>query len=199
MKFEASAPLWRCRKIRSAFVIFSAFLSSFTFAADPSSRGLALFNDYIGPLFRERCYECHSHEGGKAKGGLVLDSRSGWSKGGEHGPAIVPGKPEDSLLIKAVSHTDPDLQMPPKKKLRDKEISKLRNWIALGAPDPRVGETARTNATEHWAFQPIRRPPVPAIRSAQSTKASRARNSIDLFTNAKLAAQGLTFAPEADR
>src|SRR5207248_9612469 len=101
-------------------------------------RGRALCNDYIAPLDRERCYECHSHEGGKAKGGLVLDSRNGWAKGGEHGPAIIPGKPDESLLLKAVSQIDPDLKTPPKSKLTDDEISKLRNCIALVAPDPRV-------------------------------------------------------------
>src|SRR5713226_5423923 len=102
------------RKAVLALVTACGFIES-AFSAEPTSRGLALFNDYIEPLLRERCYECHSHESGKAKGGLVLDSRNGWAKGGEHGPAIVPGKPEESLLLRAVSHTDPDLQMPPKK------------------------------------------------------------------------------------
>src|SRR5437879_4410714 len=130
----------RCRrKAALAFMVVCGFVGS-VFSAEPASGGLALFNDYIGPLFRERCYECHSHESGKAKGGLVLDSRNGWAKGGEHGPAIVPGKPEESLLLRAVSHTDPDLQMPPKKKLSDDQISKLRQWVALGATDPRSSE-----------------------------------------------------------
>src|SRR4051794_6868166 len=129
-----------CRKIVSAFSLtFVLFTALISFAAEPvASRGLDLFNDYVGPLLRERCYECHSHDAGKAKGGLVLDSRNGWAIGGEHGPAIIPGKPSESLLFRAVIHSDPDLQMPPKKKLSADELSKLRDWIALGAPDPRT-------------------------------------------------------------
>src|SRR2546422_574343 len=83
------------------------------------------------------------HEADEIKGGLVLDSRRGWTEGGKTGPAIVPGKPEDSLLFRAVSHTlkDKDLQMPPKRKLDDAAIDKLRQWIVLGAPDPRESTT----------------------------------------------------------
>lgn len=66
-----------------------------------------LFSSKIEPLLKQRCYECHSHEK-KIKGGLALDSKSGWEKGGDSGPAIVPGKPEASLLIQAVSHVEKD-------------------------------------------------------------------------------------------
>src|SRR4051812_19893350 len=131
-----------------------------TAADEASSRGLGMFNDYIGPLLRERCYECHSHESGKAKGGLGLDTRHGWATGGEHGPAIVPGKPNESLVMRAVSYADPDLQMPPKKQLSEEQVTKLRDWITLGAPDPRTTEVANsTNQTkEHWSFKRVRRP-----------------------------------------
>src|SRR5579872_2919915 len=75
----------------------------------------AFFNESVLPILKKSCYECHSHAAGKAKGGLVLDSRSGWATGGDNGPAIVPGKPVESLLMQAVRYTD--LQMPPKGKL----------------------------------------------------------------------------------
>src|SRR5213082_3533156 len=71
----------------------------------------AFFETKIRPILIANCYECHSTEQHKAKGGLVLDSRDGWQKGGKHGPAIVPGHPEKSLLLKAVNHVDPDFEM----------------------------------------------------------------------------------------
>src|SRR5215204_1263600 len=80
------------------------------------------FESKIRPIFASACYKCHSVEEKKAKGKLVLDSREGWQKGGENGPPIVAGDPSKSLLIKAVSYTDPDLQMPPEgAKLSDKQ------------------------------------------------------------------------------
>ncbi len=125
--------------------------------------GDAFFEAKVQPLLVERCYECHSH-GKKIKGGLTFDSRSGWEKGGDTGPALVPGKPDESLIIKAISYSDPDLQMPPKKKLSDAEIAVLTEWVKLGAPDPRGAVVAKKfvvnfkEALRHWAFQPIRRP-----------------------------------------
>src|SRR6185436_8672682 len=98
--------------------------------------GAAFFQREIEPLLREHCYDCHSHAAGKMKGGLNLDSRSGWAEGGDGGPAVIPGKPGESLLLKAVRHADPELKMPPKKpKLADADIAKLERWVALGAPD----------------------------------------------------------------
>ena len=94
------------------------------------------FEAKVRPLLIERCHKCHA---GKAmKGGLRLDSREALLKGGDTGPAIVPGDPDKSLLIKAVRYTDKDLKMPPKdKKLSDAEIEHLETWVRLGAPDPR--------------------------------------------------------------
>ena len=100
--------------------------------------GTAFFESNIRPLLVERCYECHSVEAKKVKGGLLLDSRTGWAKGGENGPAIVPGKPAESLLIEAVLYADSDLQMPPKRKLEPEQVAALQEWIRMGAPDPRV-------------------------------------------------------------
>ena len=95
------------------------------------------FKQRVQPLLERRCYECHSHQAKELQGGLTLDSRSGWSKGGDSGPAVVPGKPDDSLLIKAVRRSNKDLQMPPAEKLRDDEIELLVEWVRRGVVDPR--------------------------------------------------------------
>src|SRR5712671_3009757 len=82
----------------------------------------------VQPILSEYCYQCHSHQAEKIKGSLVLDSREGLLKGGESGPAVLPGDPEKSLLIRAVRHVDEDLQMPPKKKLAETQIALLIQW-----------------------------------------------------------------------
>ncbi len=97
----------------------------------------AFFESKVRPLLIARCYDCHS--GAKTKGGLSLDTRAGWQKGGESGAAIVPGKPEESLLIKAVSYQDADLAMPPESKggkLPDADIAVLSEWVKRGAAGP---------------------------------------------------------------
>src|SRR6266511_1301985 len=106
--------------------------------ADPA--GLEFFEKHIRPLLVEHCYKCHSAQAEKLKGGLLLDTRDGVLKGGDTGPALLPGDPDKSLLIKAVRYTDPDLQMPPAKsggKLSDEQIHHFEAWVKMGAPDPR--------------------------------------------------------------
>ena len=140
------------------------------------------------PLLVERCYECHSTESGESGGELLLDSAAGMETGGLHGATLVPGKPDESLLMRAVRYRDPELEMPPDQKLSDESIEVLRRWIEMGAPDPRKGgEVApsrespldRDPAT-HWAFNPPRRPIPPptktsdcAIRSMHSPGTAR--------------------------
>jgi mono/diheme cytochrome c family protein len=94
-------------------------------AATPE--GLAFFEQKIRPLLAEHCYDCHSTQAKKLKGGLYLDTKDGWEKGGDSGePALRPGRPEDSLLIRSVRHDDPDAAMPPKKpRLTDAAIADL--------------------------------------------------------------------------
>src|SRR6185436_11490441 len=98
------------------------------------------FEKKIRPIFVERCYKCHSAQAEKVKGGLLLDSRDGLLKGGESGPAIVPGDPEKSLLIRAIRQTD-ELRMPVKEKLPDEQIADFVSWIKMGAPDPRIASS----------------------------------------------------------
>ena len=128
--------------------------------ADP---GIRLFETDVEPILKRHCYECHSHESGKAKGGLVLDSREGWAKGGGSGPAILPGEVDGSLLIDAVRFGNEDLQMPPKRKLPAAEIAILERWVKSGAPDPRRSRAPQADPEKLWALQPIRRVAAPAI------------------------------------
>src|SRR5205809_1021395 len=95
-------------------------------AADP---GTDFFESKIRPVLAEHCYRCHSTQARKQQGGLHLDTRDAIRKGGDSGPAVVPGKPDESLLLKAVRQTDPDLKMPPKGKLPDAVIADLEKWI----------------------------------------------------------------------
>lgn len=98
-------------------------------AKSQHSRGMALFTTYIDPLFKSHCYECHSDENEGAKGGLNLDSLHAILAGGDLGPALKPGDPDGSLILKAVGYEDVELQMPPDAKLSDTEIAHLREWI----------------------------------------------------------------------
>lgn len=148
------------------------------------------FKDRVEPVLVKRCYECHSHQSGKLKGGLTLDSKSGWATGGDSGPAVVSGKPDESLLIKAVRYLDNDLKMPPDEKLPDAEIEVLVEWVKRGALDPRVIEPAKkTVSTDWWATKPLVKPVV----------ASQAGSPIDAFVKAELEKHGLAPAVEADR
>src|SRR5438445_4248072 len=118
-------------------------------AAEPTPQQLEFFETKIRPLFAEYCYTCHSEKAEKLKGGLRLDTPEALLKGGDSGPAIVPGEPDASLLIKAIRYTDPDLQMPPKnKKLPAQEIANLEAWVKMGAPLPAPPSPARHPLTD---------------------------------------------------
>ena len=154
------------------------------------------FEKQIRPLFHKHCYECHSTEGGKAKGGLVLDSREGWAKGGDSGPAIVPGDPEASLLIRAVSYADGDLKMPPKYRLTETERVALAQWVESGAADPRSGQVSKKSeeidlakGRRFWSFRPVTQPPVPKVDEALGQGESL--GAIDRFVLSRLAKEGV--------
>ncbi len=99
---------------------------------------LEFFEKKIRPVLVEKCYACHSAKLAKPMGGLRLDSRAGTLKGGDSGPAVKPGDPAGSEIVKAISYQNLDLKMPPSGKLRDQQISDFTEWIKLGAPDPRA-------------------------------------------------------------
>ena len=162
------------------------------------SDGLRFFAERVEPLLRSKCFGCHSHASGEMEGGLTLDSRSGWSEGGERGPAIVPGKPEQSLLIKAVLRGDSNFQMPPDAKLSAAEIEILTEWIKRGAPDPRTTKPRLEQAidpTDWWSLRPLLRPVVPNV----ATRNGETDNVIDAFVQRRLSDKKLSATPRADR
>ena len=132
--------------------------------------GVEFFEKKIRPVLVERCYSCHSAEAAAKKtlkGNLLLDTREAIRKGGDSGPAVVPGKPEDSLLIAAIRHES--IEMPPKGKLPDETIADFVKWVQIGAPDPRDGKAGAGStidieaARRSWAYQTPKLPPRPEI------------------------------------
>ncbi|MEZ0277248.1 MAG: c-type cytochrome domain-containing protein, partial [Roseimicrobium sp.] len=95
------------------------------------------FERKIRPVLVEKCYECHSAQSKKVKGGLMLDSKEATQHGGDSGPAVVPGNLSDSTLIEAIRYGNKDMEMPPKGKLPDSVIADFETWVKMGAPDPR--------------------------------------------------------------
>jgi hypothetical protein len=170
--------------------------------AASAAEGDAFFRERVEPLLKQRCYECHSHAG-KIKGGLVLDSRSGWQAGGDSGPALVPGSLEKSHLIEAVRYTNPDMEMPPKAKLPESEIAVLEEWVKRGAPDPRetvaVAKAVKKTGVDveegrkHWSYQPVRDTAPPIVHDR-----AWPLNDVDAFVLAKQEAAGLQPGPEAE-
>jgi hypothetical protein len=169
----------------------------FAFAAEttpePTKAGLEFFEKNVRPILAEHCYKCHSIAEKTSKGGLILDSRDGMLKGGDEGPAVVPGNPAKSLLLRAITYTDNELQMPPKKaggKIPDAKIKVLQDWVKMGAPAP-VGAGDKLTglsqkARDHWAFKPVVKPAVPEVKNKLWV-----HNPIDAFVLAKLEAVGL--------
>ena len=137
--------------------------------AQPSPGSDDFFESRIRPLLHQHCLDCHSAERGTAEGGLSLDSLQGWQRGGGRGPAIVPGDPDNSWLVRAVQYDDPQLRMPPDDRLTQAEIDALTHWIATGALDPRQGVARIAGMTAGeaqtwWAIQPI--PTLPQLMQA---------------------------------
>ncbi len=154
---------------------------------------VAFFESKIRPVLVEHCYDCHSAESGKSKGGLMLDTKGGIRTGGDTGPAVAPGDPARSLLLTAMQHSDPDLEMPPKKpRLPDAVLADFAAWIKAGAADPREAATKTAerppvdveSGRKFWSYQKPRRP-------------ANTNASIDGFIEAKLKENGLTPAAEA--
>ena len=161
------------------------------------------FEKKIRPVLADKCYKCHSEKSEKIKGGLVLDTREGIRRGGDNGPAVVPGDLKESLLIEAVRYASKDFAMPPKKeggKLPDEVIRDFEKWVQMGAPDPRDGAAKvvkkydEAKAKAWWAFQPVKKPVVPAVQDA-----AWAKSDLDRFVLAGLEATGLKPVADADK
>jgi hypothetical protein len=167
--------------------------------AGDSASEVAFFEQKIRPVLVEHCYKCHSSQAKKLRGGLRLDSRDGLRKGGDSGPAVVPGDVAASLLVKALHYDEP--QMPPTGKLPDRVIADFEAWIRRGAADPREANARPTGprtidveaGKKFWAFQAPHRHAPPAVRQG-----GWVRRPIDPFILARLEQAGLGPAPPAD-
>lgn len=172
-------------------------------AAEPSAADIQFFEKKIRPVLVARCYQCHSAKAQrkkKLKGQLLLDSRAGIRKGGETGPAVVPGDVKKSLLIQAIRHES--FEMPPKSKLPDRVIADFVKWVKMGAPDPRnAAMTLFPDSTINiakgrlfWSFQPLKRVTPPAVRHT-----ALVRTPVDRFILAKQEAAGIALNQTASR
>jgi hypothetical protein len=185
---------------RAAFLLLALGAAP---AAD-EAQGVDFFESKIRPVLADKCYGCHSVEAEgrkKLKGALYLDSKEGTLKGGDEGPAVVPGDLDKSLLIKAIRYHDDDLAMPPKAKMPDPVIADFETWVRMGAPDPRTGAQApkagaaiAEQSKTHWSFQAVQAVQPPAVKQAKW-----AASDLDRFVLAKLEAARIPPAPMADR
>ncbi|OWK42928.1 PSD1 and planctomycete cytochrome C domain-containing protein [Fimbriiglobus ruber] len=165
-------------------------------ATPPSPEAVAFFEKEVRPVLVEQCQKCHGPK--KQESGLRLDSRAALLKGGEGGPAVVPGQPSKGTLLPAVRHTG-ETQMPPDKKLSERQITALTKWVTDGAAWPDDATTTRPGGAaaldrNHWAFRPVTSPPVPSVRDA-----AWPLTDIDRFVLAKQEAAGLKPVGTADK
>jgi hypothetical protein len=193
-------------------------------APEPSAADIEFFEKSVRPVLAQHCYGCHSTGSKPPKGGLKLDSRAALLKGGDLGAAVVPGHPERSRLVKAVSYAERGLQMPPKGKLPDEKVAALTEWVRRGAPWPGPargpkskvegpkstvqspkskvqgrgpsdpGLGTRDPGLSHWAFQPLKRPALPVVKDR-----TWPQTAVDSFILAKLDSARLQPAKPADR
>jgi hypothetical protein len=163
---------------------------------------LDFFELRVRPVLADNCIKCHGTK--KQSSGLRLDSRDAVLKGGDNGPAVVAGKPDESLLIQAVAHTHEELKMPPSGKLSEPAVAILRQWVAEGAPWPTAStgkpgsaaqaDQAPANGAAQWAFQPVRQPALPAVKDR-----TWIRTPVDRYVLAQLERAGIAPSPRADQ
>ena len=152
------------------------------------------FEKKVRPVLAEQCIACHGPK--KQSAGLRLDTADGMKKGADNGPVVVPGEAAKSRLVASVKRAG-DFPMPPKAALPADAVAVLTQWVNMGAPYPEAtGVQAVADSRKHWAFQPVKDPPLPQLRNPG---AGEVRNEIDRFVLAKLEEKGLTQAPRADR
>lgn len=191
-------------RTRLLFVLLLALPSALDVRADeeaarrPTPEQTEFFEKKIRPVLSAHCYSCHAADAKNLKGGLLLDTRAGIRKGGDSGPAVVPGNVDESLLIAALKHES--FEMPPKGQLNESVISDFVSWIEMGAPDPRDGGAAVSGeidfeeARRFWSFQPVTLPDLPDVR-----RTNWPRTDIDFLVLHQLEQRGLTPVRDADR
>lgn len=200
------------RSILSLLAVLVIVLASSTLGAQDaktiSSEASDFFETKIRPVLVAECYACHSSgEGKKPKAELVLDTKAGTETGGESGSLFNFEKPSESLLIQALTHSDPALAMPPKKKLADSVIADFTEWIRLGAPDPRTASKPSIKGIDieagrkHWAFQPLLKNDVEKLASANepTDSTTNPKTPIDRFILAALEKKQLARVAASDR
>ncbi len=172
-------------------------------AADaPTPEQLAFFEKSIRPVLVRECYSCHSTDAEKVRGSFKLDTRDAIRKGGDHGPAVVPGDVDKSYILKAIKHAEDVKPMPPKKdQLPDAVIADFEKWIAMGAPDPRDAPVKTAGqwqidiekGRKFWAFQPPKKTAPPDVKDAAWPK-----SDIDRFLLSEMETKGLKPVADAD-
>ena len=188
-----------------ALLAVGIFTASARGAAPTDRAGVDFFEKKIRPVLSANCYQCHASTSEKVKGGLMVDRRAALLKGGESGPAVVPGKPDDSPLIRAVRYDHDDLKMPPKQRLNETVVADLERWVAMGAPWPvekpsTAVKSADPNSDyqrllrEHWAWQPVKPVKPPAVKDTNWPL-----DDVDRFVLAKLEWQNLKPVGPAER
>jgi hypothetical protein len=162
-------------------------------AKQPTAEELRFFESAVRPVLVEHCHKCHGEK--KQWSNFRLDSREAILKGGDIGPGLVPGKPEESLLIKAVRQTDEDLKMPKEGKLTERQIADLVKWVEMGAPYPEAAlANGRSRDPNHWAFQPAKEQVIPVVGDA-----SWPSSPVDNFILSKLEAAKLKPTSSTDK
>ncbi|MCA9022299.1 MAG: DUF1549 domain-containing protein, partial [Planctomycetaceae bacterium] len=187
------------------FIVLAAVSLSPLQAAEkaPDQQQIQFFEAKIRPLLIKHCYDCHGED--TQESGLRVDTFKGIAQGGKAGSLLVPGKPEQSLLIMAVNYQSNDLQMPPEEKMSKEEIADLTNWVKMGAPYPNAdlsllrapsdkGKYDLEKEREFWSFQTVKKPALPEVKQKSWVK-----NPIDQFVLHQLEQAGLTPARPADK
>ncbi|RPI90527.1 MAG: DUF1553 domain-containing protein, partial [Planctomycetaceae bacterium] len=200
-------PMPGCLRQMTSRLLTSIFgvllLAATSHAQQPDPREIEFFEQKIRPVLAQHCYSCHSAEAaanGKLRGELSLDTRAGVAKGGETGPAIIPGKSQESLLLKALRYDG--MEMPPSGRLPENVIADFARWIDQGAVDPRDGSPAATRKREidletgrqFWSFQPLKPVVPPEVANTAWVK-----SPVDRFILAKHAEHHLTASSPASR
>lgn len=165
---------------------------------------IEFFETKVRPVLAEHCFECHSTKAKKLKAELYLDNRGRALQGGETGPVIVSGDPDNSVLIRAIRYTEESLEMPPNGKLPDSTIADLEEWVRMGAPWPEDRDAVVADDTqgydwekfrrEHWAFRPVHEPELPSVADKQWPL-----NPIDQFVLTKLESAAMRPSSRADK